>query len=98
MSFKIDMHKRVSEFVEDLPRSHQEDFGKFVAFLQENPFQFKKQTFVLSGDSQNYDIKKCRGYRSRYRVRFGEYRAYYDVFKDEKRVFILKLEMRGSIY
>jgi mRNA-degrading endonuclease RelE of RelBE toxin-antitoxin system len=91
MSFKVDLHKRVTEFIEDLPRSHQEDFGTFISFLQENPFQFQKQTFVLSQDSHNYDIEKCRGHKNRYRVRLGDYRAYYEIFKDENRIFILKL-------
>ena len=84
--------------MEELPRSGQEEFKKFIEFLQENPFQFRGQTFVLSPDPQKFDIKKCRGYKSRYRVRFGDYRAYYDIFKDEKRIFILKLGPRENIY
>lgn len=98
MSFKVDLNKKVSEFIEELPRSYQEEFAEFIKFLQENPFQFQKRTFVLSQDAQNFDIKKCRGYPNLYRVRLGEYRAIYEIFKDEKRIFILKLEPRGSIY
>ncbi|MCD6483665.1 MAG: type II toxin-antitoxin system RelE/ParE family toxin [Candidatus Odinarchaeota archaeon] len=48
--------------------------------------------------SEHYDIKKLKGFKDVYRVRFGDYRLIYAIYKEEKIIRILKITLRKKAY
>jgi len=77
-------------------RSHQEKVGKLIDRLSENPYPSRFKFIDIS--STNFDIKKCKGHQTRFRVRLGEYRLIYDIDEANQMILILKLDTRGDIY
>lgn len=55
--------------------------------LIENPFHHAE-----------LDIKKLRGSQNDYRLRVGNYRFLYTIFKEEILIYIYKIDKRGDIY
>ena len=94
MSFRVCLDKKVRLYILSLPRSHQVKIGKLIDSLSENPYP--QRTKLVALYSTNFDIKKCKGQKNRFRARIGEYRLIYQV--DESQVLVLKLDTRGDIY
>ncbi len=94
MSFRVRLDKKIRLYILSLPRSHQEKIGKLIDRLSENPYPLKTKFVTLS--SINFDIKKCKGHKTRFRARIGEYRLIYQV--EESQVLVLKLDTRGDVY
>ena len=76
MSFQVRLNKEVRSFLVSLPRAHQEKVGKLIDRLSENPYPSRIKIIDIS--STNFDIKKCKGHQTRFRVRLGEYRLIYE--------------------
>jgi len=96
MSFRVRINKKIRYYILSLPRSHQERIGKLIDRLSENPYPLK--TKVTSFSSINFDIKKCKGHKSRFRARIGEYRLIYQIEESSNQVLVLKLDPRGDAY
>ncbi len=96
MSFHVRLNRDIRSILLSLPRSHQEKVGKLIDRLSENPYPSRFKFVDIS--STNFDIKKCKGHQTRFRVRLGEYRLIYDIDEASQMIFILKLDTRGDIY
>ena len=44
------------------------------------------------------DIKKMKGYQSRYRLRIGDYRIVYEIIEERLIVLVLAVGSRGDVY
>ena len=96
MSFRVRLNKDIRSIILSLPRSHQEKIGKLIDRLSENPYPSRTKFIDIS--STNFDIKKCKGHQTRFRVRIGEYRLIYQIEVSSQKILILKLDTRGDIY
>ncbi len=96
MSFHVHLNERIKRTIVSLPRSHQEKVGELIDKLSKNPYPLRSKLIALS--STNFDIKKCKGHQTRFRVRLGEYRLVYEVDNANQMVLILKLDIRGDVY
>jgi mRNA interferase RelE/StbE len=96
MSFQVILNKKIKSYLLSLPRAHQERIGKLIDRLGLNPYPLRVKTISVS--SANFDIRKCKGYQTRYRARIGEYRLIYQIDDTSERVLILKLDTRGDVY
>ena len=67
-----------------------------IDHLSSNPYPSKAKIIPVS--ATNFNIKKCKGHQTRFRVRFGEYRLIYEIYESEQMVLILKLDKRGNVY
>ncbi len=96
MSFSVRLSRDIRSILLSLPRAHQEKIEKLIDKLSDNPYPSKTRFIDIS--STNFDIKKCKGHHSRFRVRIGEYRLVYQIDETTKQVLILKLDPRGNVY
>ncbi len=96
MSFQVRLNKKIRSILFSLPRSHQVRIGGLIDNLSENPYPSKARFVAIS--SANFDIKKCKGHQTRFRVRLGEYSLIYEVDEPNQLVLILKLDTRGDAY
>jgi mRNA-degrading endonuclease RelE of RelBE toxin-antitoxin system len=94
MSFHVRLNKKIRSNILSLPRSHQEKIDK----LSDNSYPSKTGLIALS--STDFDIKKCKGHKTRFRVRLGEYRLIYEIDEPDQLVLVLvlKLDTRGDVY
>ena len=96
MSFQVRLNKEIRSILLSLPRAHQEKVGKLIDRLNKNPYPTRIKFIDIS--STNFDIKKCKGHQTRFRVRLGEYRLIYEIDEANHLVLILKLDDRGDVY
>jgi mRNA interferase RelE/StbE len=96
MSFHVRLNKKIRFNILSLPRSHQEKIGKLIDKLSDNPYPSRTGFIALS--SADFDIKKCKGHKTRFRVRLGEYRLIYEIDEPDLLVLVLKLDTRGDVY
>jgi mRNA interferase RelE/StbE len=96
MSYHVRLNKEIRSILLSLSRAHQEKIGKLIDRLSENPYPSRIRFTDIS--STNFDIKKCKGHPTRFRVRLGEYRLIYEIDKPSQFVLILKLDTRGDVY
>ena len=100
MSYEVLLHpKRVKRVIAGLPQAHQRRLKEPIDQLAEDPFLARSGH--ISGDhldEANFDIKRCKGHKSRFRVRFGDFRLVYQVDEEERLVLLLKLDIRGEVY
>lgn len=100
MSFEVLLHPKKAKWViSDLPQAHQRRLKELIDQLAEDPFLARSGH--ISGDhlnKANFDVKRCKGHKSRFRVRFGDFRLVYEVDEEERLVLLLKLDFRGEVY
>lgn len=96
MSFQVLLNKKIRSNILLLPRSHQEKIGRLIDKLSDNPYPSRTGFIALS--STDFDIRKCKGHKTRFRVRLGEYRLIYEIDEPDQMVLILKLDTRGDVY
>ena len=100
MSYEVLLHpKRVKRMIAALPQAHQRRLRELIDQLAEDPFLARSDH--ISGDHlniANFDVKRCKGHQSRFRVRFGDFRLVYQVDEEERLVLLLKLDARGEVY
>ncbi len=86
-SYEVLIHKKLIKSIKNLPKTHLEKFSELIDVLATNPFPWKE-----------FDLKKIEGSEDTYRIRFGKYRVVYYIEREQKRIHILKFEMREKIY
>jgi mRNA interferase RelE/StbE len=96
MSFYVRLDRKIRTYILSLPRSHQAKVGELIDHLSRDPYPLRAKIIPVS--ATNFDIKKCKGHQTRFRVRFGEYRLIYEIDESEQMVLILKLDKRGNVY
>lgn len=96
MSFHVRLNKNLRSILLLLPHAHQEKIGKLIDRLSENPYPSRFKFIDIS--STNFDIKKCKGHQTRFRVRLGEYRLVYEIDEESQLILVLKIDTRGDIY
>jgi mRNA interferase RelE/StbE len=84
MMYEILFSRKAAEFTRDLPKAHREKLKNIIGGMKNNPF--------------SHPYRKIRGKTNLYRIRLGKYRMLYEVNEEQKRVVILKLDMRSKIY
>ena len=78
--------KRVKKKLDRFPENVREIVLLFIDSLHRTPF------------TEGYDIRKMKGRKNHYRVRFGKYRIVYCVNKKEKTIVLINAGHRRSIY
>ena len=82
--YKLIYHRDVTKFLSKQEKTIQERISFGLKGLQEFP--------------PRGDIKQMKGYEKMYRLRIGTYRVMFEVSHQEKVVYILAIESRGSSY
>ncbi len=85
--FKIIVSTHASKDVKGIPAEIRMRIAELVEYLERNPVPVEK-----------YDVKKLKGERGLYRVRFGSYRLIYSVDFVKKEIIIVKIGKRENIY
>ena len=87
MTFEIIIHPKVAKKIRELPETHRNEVIRLLNVLE-----------LIAIPFTEFNIKKLKGKAYTYRVRFGDYRLIYEIIKKEKRIQILKLEIRKKAY
>ena len=86
MSFEVLLHpKRVKKVITRLPHAHQKKLKDLIDLLTEDPHLSLRSIQISDNDLKkvNFDVKQCKGYSNRFRVRFGDFRLVYEVDEEE---------------
>jgi len=86
MNLNDDWILKVNERVyKTLTRFSQKDRVRLVRIIEELPF-----------DPYQGDIKKMEGEEKSWRRRIGAYRIFYEIFSQEKVIYVFRVERRAS--
>jgi len=86
-SYNVLINKKLDKILKNLPDIHVKKFITLIDVLTTNPFPWK-----------DFDLKKIEGSDDTYRIRFGRYRFVYYVDKEQRKIHILKFDVRGKAY
>jgi len=84
MSYKIEIAKKAIKQINSLPYFIIKNVSKRIDKLAENPFP--------------YDSKKLKANENAYRIRVGNYRILYEVFKQNLIIKIVRVAHRKDAY
>lgn len=84
MSYKLELKKKASKFLEKYPQEK----IKFTNAFKD----------IANGKEAKYDIKKLKGQIDFYRLRLGKYRAVYTIINEKLIILVLDVVSRGDIY
>ncbi|MGQ4834391.1 MAG: type II toxin-antitoxin system RelE family toxin [Candidatus Asgardarchaeia archaeon] len=87
MSWKVLINKRIIKTISSFSKSNKRKIITFLEKLVYDPIP-----------SKDYDIKKLKGFENVYRVRFGNYRLIYAIYKREKIIKVIKITLRKKAY
>ena len=85
--FKLIYHKRSLKFLEKVSRDNARYIIKKLENLQKNPMAKNANVAKLAGEIENA-----------YRLRIGKIRVLYELDLENKAIYILNINYRGSIY
>ena len=78
---------------------------RFLKDAKSSPKEIKSKIPALLGHLESnpvpvdhYDVKKIKGERNIYRIRFGDYRIIYSVDFLQKEIIMLKIGRRKNVY
>jgi mRNA interferase RelE/StbE len=87
MNWRIDYSKQAKEFIVE---------HKIAEKVRDS---LRDLILKVRGQSINIDIKKLKGKWDGYlRIRKGRIRIIIQIFKQEKRVFVQRIDFRGNVY
>jgi len=87
MKWKIDYSKSAKKFI-----GEHRIFGKIRELI-------KTLILTINGEQIKIDLKKLKGKWEGYlRIRKGKIRIILKVYKEEKRIFVKKVDFRGNVY
>ncbi len=79
--------------------------GKAKKFLDEKNIhdevrnEIRKFLLKMNGENINIDLRKLVGnWKGYYRIRIGQIRVIFKVFKEDREIYVEKIDFRGSIY
>ena len=85
MAYRIILSPRADKELKMLERPIQQRIDRALFKLQDNPFIIKKK---FLDDDRLAD----------FRIRVGDYRILYDIYSDDKVVYVLRIGHRKDIY
>jgi mRNA-degrading endonuclease RelE of RelBE toxin-antitoxin system len=85
--FQIIISQKARKAIKKLPEHYKRRVIELLLILRENP-----------APAEYYDIKKLKGYADTYRTRIGDIRIIYEILWNQKRVHVLLIEPRESVY
>ncbi|MDR2166916.1 MAG: type II toxin-antitoxin system RelE/ParE family toxin [Clostridiales bacterium] len=72
------------------------DARRFINRLaQKHKTRILKKIYELP---DGVDVVKMKGFKKRYRMRVGDYRVVYEIYKDRLVVLVVEIDKRGDIY
>ncbi|MDG7016393.1 MAG: type II toxin-antitoxin system RelE/ParE family toxin [Nitrososphaerota archaeon] len=71
---------------------------ELLALQQPTRSRIVERLEQLKGDPLPRGVAKLQGRQDLYRVRVGDYRILYEVFRDEGLVLVEKVDHRGNVY
>jgi len=83
MPFSVEVHKKAAKALEKLEPTTRERIKEALRCLQDEPVPITI-----------YDVVKLEGSAHTYRIRVGKYRIIYDVYWNEKKVWVLIIEKK----
>jgi len=87
MKWSIDYSKSARKFIDE---------QRIIEDVRE---LLRKLLLRIKGEEANLDLKKLRGKWEGYlRIRQGKVRIVLKVYKGEKRIFVERVDFRGSVY
>ena len=79
--------------------------GKAKKFMDEKKIHdevkdaIRKFILKMSGERLNIDLRKLVGnWSGYYRIRVGKIRIIFKVFKEEREIFVERIDYRGNVY
>ena len=87
MKFRVKISPKVKKFLDKQSSDTISRIDKALSKLRENPFH-----------NDELDIRKLIGFKNDYRLRIGQLRILYTVFKDESIIYVYKIAERGRAY
>lgn len=84
MTWVIRFSKRVEKYLKNEPREISNRILSKISLLKDDPWALP--------------YEKLKGHESFYRIRVGDFRIIYYVDKNEKEVYIVKIERRERAY
>jgi mRNA interferase RelE/StbE len=84
-SYKINIHKRVQKFLDDLPKKEKE---KFVLKIND----------LILINHHALPVKKLVGYKNVYRLKINDYRIIFALVSNQKMIVISVIGHRKEIY
>ncbi|MGQ4915737.1 MAG: type II toxin-antitoxin system RelE family toxin [Candidatus Asgardarchaeia archaeon] len=82
--FTLIFSKKASNFIRTLDKGYREKLKEIFEIIQVSPF--------------SYPYKKIKGEENLYRIHVGRFRILYRVNQDEKKIEVLKIDKRSSVY
>lgn len=83
--FQVEFKKSAKKELDECPPAYKTKIIEAAKFLQGEPYPFKF-----------YDTRKVKSMDHVYGIRIGRYRFLYEVFKEEKVILILKVELKSD--
>ncbi len=87
MSYTIEISPKAEKFLDRQSDKTVIKINRAFSKLEENPYY-----------SQELDIKKLAGCKGDYRLRIGQLRILYTVFRDKKQIYVYKIARRSGVY
>ncbi len=87
MDFRIKISPKVIKFLDKQSKKTITRLDTAFSELQKNPYY-----------SETLDIKKLAGCKSDYRLRIGQLRILYTIFKEDNILYVYKIAKRGDVY
>ena len=61
--------------------------------------EIRKFLLKMNGENINVDLRKLVGnWKGYYRIRIGQIRVIFKVFKEDREIYVERIDFRGSIY
>ncbi len=83
--FQVEFKKSAKKEIDECPLEYRAKVIEACKFLRDEPYPFRF-----------YDVRKVAGREHIYGIRIGRYRLIYEVFKEEKLILILKIQIKSE--
>ncbi len=85
MKFKVLLHRKAFEFLEELKPNEKQRITERLKQLEDFP-------------NVKLDLVKIAGETNTFRLRVGNYRALFKIYEEEKLIVVIKIDTRKKVY
>jgi len=85
--FEVWLKKNSEKFLLQINEKTRAKIIEILRTLEINPIPFRQ-----------YDVKKLKGFKNRFRIRKGKIRIVYEVLPEEFKVIVWDINFRGRVY
>jgi len=85
--FEVRLKKNSEKFLLQINEKVRAKIIEILRTLEINPIPFRQ-----------YDVKKLKGFKNRFRIRKGKIRIVYEVSPEEFKVIVWDINFRGRVY